>query len=585
MKMKSLSIVGAIAAALTLSAGCDMLGGLGDTPTVTITAGADTFDDAGDASVVLALSSYAIEDVTVNLAVSGEAATAVTMEKTISFGIGAKSKVVPVKLDVSAVSGKGSITITINSANGATVGTPREATISYEIEGNTPAETPSISIAEASETFSNNVATVIVALSEATAADVTAKLSVVVKEDVTYAQIPAVALTFDSNVTIAAGATSAVVNVTLDPTSLPNGDSFLYLGLSEPSENAKLGSSVEACIYYTKELVPTLREDWIIEYGGNYDYPVSETETVLLDLIVLSGLGEQPFLFNYYSAGTLAYNNLTPDDYVAYMAKSIANAIANGATAEDLDVIIPDDDPFGILVNLLDPQEYEVIVLGCNEDGSLTGEYAYATFEVEDPEEATPEYEAWIGVWNFNGNTFYIDHAWNNKSFKVYGFDTDYSLEVPAFFEPEGGFLYFEGVFVEESSKYLFYICGLTEDYYIAWGDPEQNYRVATLTTTDTGYELNGISYVVTYDDGTTADRIPMSLGILGYSKDEESWYRFSDCVYIDLPCTEITKETMSSSSVASRKASSVKELKSLGRRVKSLHAVKGQEAKAVLAR
>lgn len=574
--MKNLKIAAALLVSAAMFAGCDLLENVGSAPEVSLTALSE-FDAQGEAVVQVVLSTYALEEVSVVLAASGDAAAAVTMEKAVKIAVGSKTQNVTVKLDQDKVTADSVLKISITSATGATVGSAKE--VSFEVKALEKPEDPGTVSIESDDEFTEGAANITIKLNKALKEDVTVELEV--KTSSEFASIPAAALAFDNPVTIKAGQTSAVVSVAVNPDDLPNGDNYAIIAIKNVTGNAAAAETAEVQILYTKAMVPVLREDWIIEYAGNYEYATSDTTSVLYDLIMFEGLNGQTFYFDYYSAGTLEYNEMTPSDYVLYKAEKIAEQIAAGKTAKDLGVITPTNEPYGLLYYLFDPDEYEAILIACDADGNVTGDYAYTTFEVVDPEVATDEYNAWIGAWNIGENTFYVLKKWNNKSFTVYGFDTDYSMEVPAYYDVDGDFLYFEGDYVDESSKYEFYFLGITEDSYLAWGDPNQNYRVATISNTDGVYNFEGVPYVVTYNDGTTADRIAASVGILGYGLEDESWYMFRDCIYVDLPCT-ISKVNQTA---APRKAKA-NELRSLNRVVKSLPSVnKGMEAKAVMVR
>ena len=554
MKMKNLKIAAALLACTALFAGCDLLENVASTPTVSLTALSDSFDAQGEASVSVVLSSYALEEVTVSLAVSGDLAAAVTLEKVVKIGVASKSKPVAVKIDLDQVKADSNVTIAIQSAVGATVGTPKEVSIAVKAPEAKPVEEPGVVSLTADEQFAaDGTAKINVKLDKALEADVAVELEVKSADD--YATIPAAALQFASPVTIAAGQTAAEVTVTVDPAELPVGDNYALIAVKAVTGNAAPAKNAEVQILYTKELVPTLREDWIIEYCGNYEYVVDESTSYTYDLIGFTGLGEQAFIFDYYTAGTLAYNNMTPADYVLAMNNSINSKIAAGATPQDLYVVTPTEDPYGLFFNLFTPGEYEAILLACNADGSLTGEYAFANFEVVDPEEATPEYEAWIGQWTINGDTFYFDRAWNNKSLDVWGFDPYYSLPAVADYNKENNTLEFRFQFMDEDSTYEYYLGGIdsTNSFY-TFGDEEQDDLLAVLSATTDGYSFDPVTYAVNPDDYGVSELTVGSLGVLGWHLTDKRLYWFSNFTYYTIPTTEVVKVDGLASGVRSAK-------------------------------
>ena len=542
MKMKNLKIAAALLACTALFAGCDLLENVASTPTVSLTALSDSFDAQGEANIAVALSSYALEEVTVSLAVSGNAAAAVTMDKVVKIGMGSKNQALTVKVDLEQIKEDSSVTIAIQSAVGATVGTPKEVTLSVKAAEVTPVEDPGVvSISADDEFAADATANVTLKLNKALAEDVSVELQVLSSDD--YVTVPAEALAFTNPVVIKGGETTASVKVTVNPELLPTGDNYALIGIKAVTGNASAAKDSEVLIVYVKALVPVLREDWAIEYLGNYEYATSDSTSVLYDLVGFAGLGEQSFIVDYYTAGTLEYNKMTPADYVLYMDELIKSKIASGATADDFDIVTPTADPYYLLFNLFDPKEYEMIVLACNEDGSLTGDYAYTTFVVEDPEEATPEYEAWLGKWTISGDTFYFDRGWNNKTVKVWGFDSGYSLCAIADYNKENDTLEFRFQYMDESTNYEYYLGGIdsTNSYY-AFGDEEQGDLMAILSATTDGYSFDPVTYAVDESSYGVASLTVGSIGILGWSKADQKLYFFNNVTYYSLPNTNVVK-------------------------------------------
>ena len=535
MKTNILKSAAALFAAAAVLSGC-LPSKLGNTPSLTIQAAQENFDDNGEATVSLVLSEAASDDVAVNLSASGDLAAAVSFEKAVVISAGNKS--LDVKVVLTDKTKSGGVTIAIDAVNGATIGKAKSVTLVA-----TKAAVPTVSISKYDDVFNeNNAATITLALNPAASADVTVTLAVAAKESDEFAVIPADAVTFDAQVVIPAGEKSATATVSVNPELLPTGDSYLYIDVTAVSEGAEIGKNIEAVICFTKPIVANLRSDWTVTYGGNYEYELQDGTTMTTDLLNIAGLGEQPFILDYYQEGTLEYNEMTPAQYVLYKDERIKASIAEGATAEDLEVIVPTADPYSIVFDLFDPGTYEVILLACNQNGSLTGDYAYSTFEIIDPEEATEEYEAWTGKWTIGGKTYYIDPKWNNKSYTIWGFDEDYYFGAPVNYDAEKNTIRMEFAYLDASSNYEYYLCAYSADNYMVYGDPEDNYLIANISIKDGAYSIDPVTYNMTYNDGTTAVLTASGIGVMGYGLKEQGWYSFKGFNYITLPTTDITK-------------------------------------------
>ena len=535
MKTNILKSAAALFAAAAVLSGC-LPSKLGNTPSLTIQAAQENFDDNGEATVSLVLSEAASDDVAVNLSASGDLAAAVSFEKAVVISAGNKS--LDVKVTLTDKTKSGGVTIAIDAVNGASIGKAKSVTLVA-----TKAAVPTVSISSYDDVFNeNNAATITLALNPAASADVTVTLAVAAKESEEFAVIPADAVTFDAQVKIPAGQKSATATVSVNPELLPTGDSYLYIDVTAVSEGAEIGKNIEAVICFTKPIVANLRSDWTVTYGGNYEYELQDGTTMTTDLLNIAGLGEQPFILDYYQEGTLEYNEMTPAQYVLYKDERIKASIAEGATAEDLNVIVPTADPYSIVFDLFDPGTYEVILLACNQNGSLTGDYAYSTFEIIDPEEATEEYKAWTGKWTIGGKTYYIDPKWNNKSYTMWGFDEDYYFGAPVNYDAEKNTIRMEFAYLDASSSYEYYLCAYSADNYMVYGDPEDNYLIANISIKDGAYSIDPVTYNMTYNDGTTAVLTASAIGVMGYGLKEQGWYSFKGNNYITLPTTDITK-------------------------------------------
>ena len=310
----------------------------------------------------------------------------------------------------------------------------------------------------------------------------------------------------------------------------------------------------------------TLREDWVINYEGNYDYTHTDGTVETCDLISYTGLGTQAFITDYYYQGFAEENFDSEKAFIKAWIDLINRNIDAGATAEDLDVMEPTADPYGIIFDLFDPGAYEIYVIACDANGVPTGEYAKGEFEIDDPQVATDAYNSWIGVWTINATmnnktskkTFYITSKWNNESYNVYGFDDDYSFKVPVAYNAAADEIEFRFSHVETYGSTSFYFMGYTSEGYIAYGDPDNDNRFARLYKNGSSYKIEAIQYTARYQDGSTANIKVAAIGILGYDSDEEQWYSYSDLNYIMCPNTNISKQQTSAAlhSAASRSES-----------------------------
>ncbi len=423
MKKKNLiKIAAVLMASAALFAGCEEIEKLGNSPSATITALSDTFDAQGEAVVQVALSSYALEDVTVVLSASGDVAAAVTMEKAVKIPIGTKTGNVTVKIDLSQVHSDSSVKVAITSATGATVGSPSEATIA--VKASAQQEDPAVLSIEADEEFAEDAtATVTLKLNKAVKEDVAVELAVLSSED--YATVDAQALSFQNPVTITAGQTSAAVKVTLNPELLPTGDNYALIGIKSVSGNANPAKTAEVLIIYTKQIVASLRQDWAISYDGynpeGYDEVginvASETQTYYLSI--------------YYD-GTIAENFKSVTEYLQWFEST---QIAPYIGTEDAEAISVGSRT--VKYQRLDPESYEVFIIGCTEEGHVTGDYATATFTVEPTSDMLAAVEAFLGKWVVNHHTWTIESA-GSVYFTITGIEGEDDLPVEAFINWDG---------------------------------------------------------------------------------------------------------------------------------------------------
>lgn len=402
--MKNLKIAASLIAAAALLAGCDMLESVGSTPEVSISALNDSFDQQGEAVVQVALSSYALEEVTVVLSASGDLASAVTMEKAVKIGVASKTANVTVKIDLSQVKQDSSVKVAISSATGATVGSNKEVSIAVKA-GAVAEEAAVVSIESDDEFAADATAHVTLKLNKALSTDVSVELAVKSSEE--YATIPADALTFENPVVIKAGQTKAEITVTLNPASLVSGDNYALIAVGNVSGNASAAKDANVTILYTKAVTANLRSDWKVEFTGEY-----EEEGNVYHGITVSGVSDtQTYYLFVFDKGTIAANFDSTEEFLQYMETYVIGPNIGTENASRIKV-----GPETWLYYKLPVGGYEAVLAGCSESGHLTGDYASTEFDIEPSEEMKAIYEKYLGEWQLNNPKL----TWTISQ-KVYG--------------------------------------------------------------------------------------------------------------------------------------------------------------------
>ena len=403
--MKNLKIAAAMFASAALLAGCDLIESVGTTPTVTIAALSDTFDAQGEANVSVMLSSIALEEVTVSLTATGDAAAAVTMDKIVKIGLGSKSQALTVKVDLAQIKADTKVTIAIQSAVGATVGSPKE--VSIAVKAGAASEDPAVVSIESDDQFAADAtAKLTLKLNKALSTDVSVELAVNSSED--YSTIPAEALTFENPVVIKAGQTKAEVKVILDPATLVSGDNYALISVKSVSGNASAAKDAEAQILYTKAVTENLRSDWKVEFSGEY-----EEDGQVFHGITVSGVSDtQSYYLYVLEKGTIAGSFDSYGDFLQYVETYIVGPSLGTENAPRIKV-----GPETWLYYKLPVGGYEVVLVGCSESGHLTGDYATTQFDIEPSEEMKAVYEKYLGEWLLNNPRL----TWTISQ-KVYGY-------------------------------------------------------------------------------------------------------------------------------------------------------------------
>lgn len=392
MKTNILKSAAALFAAAAVLSGC-LPSKLGNTPSLTIQAAQENFDDNGEATVSLVLSEAASDDVAVNLSASGDLAAAVSFDKAVVISAG--NKFLDVRVALTDKTKSGGVTIAIDAVNGATIGKAKSVTLVA-----TKAAVPTVSISSYDDVFNeNNAATITLALNPAASADVTVTLAVAAKESEEFAVIPADAVTLDAQVKIPAGQKSATATVSVNPELLPTGDSYLYIDVTAVSEGAEIGKNIEAVICFTKPIVANLRSDWTISYKGTNDEGK--------DVIGVAGVGETGTYYLYYfTPGVIAENFKDMSEFLNYVE---TNYVAPYLGTEDADQVFAGDDD--ILLSRLPLGGYEFYIIGCDSRGHLTGDYATVNVNIEPSAELLEAYEAWLGEWQIGTNVFTVNEV------------------------------------------------------------------------------------------------------------------------------------------------------------------------------
>lgn len=388
MKMKNLKIAAMLLATAALFTGCDLLEQVGSTPEVSITALSDTFDAQGEAVVKVSLSSYALEEVTVALSASGESAAAVTMEKAVKIGVASKSETVTVKIDLAQAKAGSVITVAIQSATGANVGSNKEVAISVpsgDYNGGEGGEDTKASISiSADDEFTNNTATLNLKLSAAVSEDVTVELEVI--PDGQFSVIPEAALTFDNPVTIKAGETAASVTLTVDPSALPFGDHYAVIGIKSAGSLTVKNASVQ--ILLTKPLAAVEQTDWSISYLGRM---TDESDGSIIEVISVLGWSGKFYDVAVFRASGI--EGASVEDIMEYRDASFLQKYLGTYTIDQ--ILSNQNGEFAY--NRFSPDVYVALLIDYDEYGNLTGKYAKLEFEVPQ-EEASDAFSANVGA-------------------------------------------------------------------------------------------------------------------------------------------------------------------------------------------
>lgn len=362
-----------------------------DSVSVSISAVSSAFDN-GKATLLLKLSGKTDSDVKVTLSESGTLPDAkLSYDKSVTIPAGESFKEVAVSANAEGLeAGEYTATFTIASASGATVGTPKEASVTLAV--NTVAKVE-VNI-DADGSFTDNKATLAVSLKKAVTADVTVTLKA--GEDVASGciAIPADALSFTNPVTVAAGSKNVDVEVSVDPSKLTPGEKYqANIVIDAVSDNAKIGTDDAVVISYEMPVTAKLREDWTVSFAGEYE----KDGTVYHDIEVSGTAEEEGYYLFIYQKGTVASNFESVSEYLQYLE---SNVIGPSIGTEDAYQIKTGNT--GWLYYKLSVGDYEIWMVGCSASGHVTGDYTTNEFSIEPSEEMKAVYDKYLGEWQLD---------------------------------------------------------------------------------------------------------------------------------------------------------------------------------------
>lgn len=507
MIMKNLKIAAALLVSAAMFAGCDLLENVGSAPEVSLTALSE-FDAQGEAVVQVVLSTYALEEVSVVLAASGDAAAAVTMEKAVKIAVGSKTQNVTVKLDQDKVTADSVLKISITSATGATVGSAKEVSLAVTATAK-PEDPATLTIAADDEFAEDATAKLTLKLNKALAEDVSVELQVLSSED--FLAIPAEALAFENPVVIKAGQTTAEVKVTLDASALPTGDSYAYIAIKGFQGNANLGQNKEVLIAFVKQIVAKVRNDWSIVYNG---YQEAEG----YDAVGINVSSENDtYYIAVYGAGAVAESFDSVTEYLQWYENS---NVAPYLGTEDAETVYTGN--MTARYQRLNPDSYEVFIIGCNEQGHVTGDYATLTFTVEPTSEMVAAVESFLGEWIVNHYTWNIESA-GGVYVTINGIEGEDDLPVEAFVNWDANLEIVNQPYIEETETEVIGFYGLAGGS--LW--TSSGFTIAEIVLNEGG-ESATIN-PVTSPNGSAFE----SLAYLLYDVAAEKYYLYSDQIAI----------------------------------------------------
>lgn len=164
-----------------------------------------------------------------------------------------------------------------------------------------------------------------------------------------------------------------------------------------------------------------LRENkaWNIGYAGRGDLTESDGSVIRVDDILVQGTGDTPYLVSVISR----------DNYATYGGD--LEAFLKDELAYNSDYVYTSS-PMTIHFDPFRHGTWYGFVIGLTTEKKLTGEYAWAKFEVAE-EEPTADYLAWLGKWSIgSGRVSYditISQQEANYVYRIDGWETGSSID------------------------------------------------------------------------------------------------------------------------------------------------------------
>lgn len=289
---------------------------------------------------------------------------------------------------------------------------------------------------------------------------------------------------------------------------------YTYIAFALTSAGERYGKA-GSIKFTTKRDANTLEEtdDWKITYRrGEKDGQKVE----FFDIACAEGKG---FYFSYIDKFTLEMNKMSVADYVKYVISTeVPNYLKMDITWAELYIPGPETIYFSRIYS----DDYIAVAVGYNADGTHTGYYSSQEFTVVQ-EEATPEFEKWVGTWTltsapyeFEGNT--IQNSFNitilpidnNFQYAMTGWEcgeNQYNSMDKIFGDIYVPLSYSNGMIGFEETL-LTYIAadGVSEGSDLAfglWGNSDVTYNGEVYTDQTLGFEGLTMAYAEMGEDGT----------------------------------------------------------------------------------
>lgn len=359
---------------------------------VSISSKTPSFVD-GKATLTVSLSEAASKSVSAAITVAGTVPSdKIICPKSVVIAAGSLSEDIPVEVNVDALeAGNYEASFKLSEVQGAKLDPSKDAvTLTLSKEAEVVAE---VFISSASESFASNKAKFTLALDKAVKSPVTVNLEVLTNVEGFFA-IPAASLSFTNPVTIAAGSTSAEVEVALDPANIRKGVSQYAVISIASAVNAQVATTkTKAYIEANIPLTANLRSDWTVSFAGEI-----EEEGVVNHGITVAGVGSNTTFYLFVEdKGTIA--SLFPDGMDSFV-RSLNDIVVSNLGTEDAFEIFKGD---GTILNKKVPVgEYEIWLMGCDAEGYLNGDYATNTFTIEPTAEMKAAYPQFLGEWTLS---------------------------------------------------------------------------------------------------------------------------------------------------------------------------------------